>query len=97
MKFPVCPNCQGEWQDCQWCYECDLVHHYPDLTGECVCRSIGGTKYGIYWSYLDGRRRCVVMQNWIDGNNGYEKCVSKNVVFPFDITEEQLENMLVLL
>lgn len=102
MKFPVCPNCQREWQDylnSQWCYECGLIHRYPNLPGENVCRKLGGTKYAIYW-YLDGRSKCIVMQNWIGGSNKivfYDKCVSSNVVFPFDITEEQLEKLLVLL
>jgi len=96
MFFHNCPVCNKDWQyNGLYCVNCEVTHFiYINKNAECIHRRLGGTKYIIYW-YADDL--CLVLQNWSDGTHEYEKCVSKKIKFPFDITLERLEELLILL
>jgi hypothetical protein len=89
MFFHNCPVCNKDWQyNGLYCVNCEITHFiYINKNAECIHRRLGGTKYTIYW-YADDR--CTVWEDYI----GF---ISTNIKFPYDITLEQLEALLMLL
>lgn len=89
MKFPVCPNCNGEWNCTRsYCSQCDL-HRCEMVISDIdyITKFVG--EYCIQWFR---QVECVVYDV-----SAPSKIISHTTMFPFDITEERLEKMLVLL
>ena len=91
MMFPDCPICHKEWDKnnlCVYHKDCSIIHGSgSDYEQEHIIRSYSNIGYALMW-YVDGR--CLL---WSDAK-GF---ISKNINFPYDISEEKLEKLLMLL
>ena len=85
MMWPNCPVCHKEWNGYNRCSDCIVYHNSDDI--EHIIRSYDDIKYSLMW-YADGR--CFL---WSHGFG----LISTVISFPYDITKEKLEKLLLLL